>query len=130
MIVRATAKGTTSSMTTIGPLSLLMRLTPDEARVWFRLFSALAAAWSFSRGIGTTYWSFATGVAATSLGRGTHRPRRLFEKHPALCRRCRLRRSDLGLGHSGRRCGNGPCDQDTAEHRAVFRRSIPHADTL
>src|SRR5260221_8774794 len=38
-------------------------------RVWFRLFSALAAAWSFSRGIGTTYRSFATRAAATQLRR-------------------------------------------------------------
>src|SRR5258706_1160194 len=49
-------------------------------RVWFRLFSALAAAWSFSRGIGT-YRSFATGVAATQLRRRTRRSRWLFEEH-------------------------------------------------
>src|SRR5258708_8318309 len=96
-------------------------------RVWFRLFSALAAAWSFSRGIGT-YRSFATGVAATQLRRRTRRSRWLFEEHPALRRRRPPRRGDLGLGHSGRRCGDGPYDQDTTEPSAVFRRSIPQAD--
>jgi hypothetical protein len=45
---------------------------------------ALAAAWSFSRGIPTTYRAFATGAAATHLWRRTHRSRRLFEEHPAL----------------------------------------------
>src|SRR5258705_11477728 len=94
-------------------------------RVWFRLFSALAAAWSFSRGIGTTYRSFATGVAATQLRRRTHRSRWLFEEHPALRRRRRPRRGDLGLGHSGRRYGDGSYDQDTTEHSAVFRRWKP-----
>src|SRR5580692_9793751 len=107
-----------------------LQIPLTRRRVWFRLFSALAAARSFSRGIGTTYRSFATGVAATQLRGRTHRSRWLFEQHPAL-RRCRRpRRGDLGLGHSGRRCGDGPYDQDTAEHRAVFRRSIPYVDAL
>jgi hypothetical protein len=69
-----------------------------------------------------------TGIAATQFGRQTDRSGRLFEEHPALRRGCRPRRSDLGLGYSGRRCGDGPYDQGAAEHRAVFRRSISHAD--
>src|ERR1700730_19151925 len=93
--------------------SLNVRLTADEAsRLALGGFSpALAAAWSFSRGIPTTYRAFATGAAATHLWRRTHRSRRLFEEHPALRRRCRPRRGDLGLGHSGQRCGGGLYDQ-------------------
>ena len=100
-------------------------------RTWLtRPSSVVVAGWSFSRGIGTTYRSFATGIAATQFGRQTGRSRRLFEEHSALRRGCRPRRSDLGLGYSGRRCGDGPYDQGAAEYGAVFRRSISHADVL
>jgi|SRR5260370_14969335 hypothetical protein len=51
---------------------------------WLRRLSpALAAGWSFSRGIGTTYRAFPTGAAATQEGRRADRCRRLFEEHPA-----------------------------------------------
>src|SRR5260221_12702954 len=86
-------------------------------RVWFRLFSALAAAWSFSRGIGT-YRSFATGVAATQLRRRTRRSRWLFEEHPALRRRRRPRRGDLGLGHSAPPCGDRGYEPETPAQTA------------
>jgi hypothetical protein len=100
-------------------------------RTWLtRPSSVVVAGRSFSRGIGTTYRSFATGIAATQFGRQTGRSRRLFEEHSALRRGCRPRRSDLSLGYSGRRCGDGPYDQGAAEHGAVFRRSISHADIL
>src|ERR1700730_9127780 len=63
---------------------LNVRLTPNEASRWLRRpFLALAAGWSFPRGIRTTYRASATG-AATQIGRRTHRSRRLFEEHPAL----------------------------------------------
>src|SRR6202023_3132315 len=42
-------------------------------RAWLRGFSpALAAAWSFSRGIPTTYWAFATTGAAAPICGGEH----------------------------------------------------------
>src|SRR5260221_10787410 len=96
-------------------------------RAWLsRLSPALAAGWSFSGGIGTTYRAFATGAAATQVGRRAHRSQGLFEEHPALRRRCRPCRGDLGLGHSGRRCGDGLHDQGAAEHRAVQYRPLTH----
>ena len=108
-----------------------MRLTPNEAsHLAYVAFFRCCCRMELSRGIGTTYRSFATGIAATQFGRQTDRSRRLFEEHQALRRGCRPRRSDLGLGYSGRRCGDGLYDQGAAEHGAVFRRSISHADVL
>ena len=85
--------------------------------------------WSFSRGIGTTQRIFAGRVRVLRQRRADS-PRWLFERRPAFARACRTRRGDLGLGYSGRRHGDGFHHQRPAQHRTVFRRSIPHADAL